>query len=203
MKETKICKKCKEEINKKAKRCPKCGANLGIPGWVKFLIIIFIVFFMCISCMSSCVDSVNESFEETENEYLDVNGKTSFNTGESFENKYIKITLNSVNKNFKKYNKYSAPEKGYKVVQFIFTAENIGKEDQYFDYTDFSCYSGDIAMQQFYGVDDSGLDSGGKISSGKKVTVPLYCEVPMDATDVTAEYDASWLDSVNIVFNAK
>ena len=37
--ETKTCKKCMEEINKKAKRCPKCGANLGMPGWVKFLII--------------------------------------------------------------------------------------------------------------------------------------------------------------------
>ena len=38
--ETKKCKKCMEEINKKAKRCPKCGANLGIPGFVKVLIVL-------------------------------------------------------------------------------------------------------------------------------------------------------------------
>ena len=201
--ETKKCKKCMEEINKKAKRCPKCGANLGMPGWLKFLIIIGIVFFMCISCMSSCANTVSDAFEEAENEYKDINGKTSFKSGEYFQNKYIKITLDSVNTNFKKYSEYSKPAKGYKVVQFVFTAENIGEDDQYFDYTDFNCYADDEAMQQFYGTDDSGLDSGGTISSGKRVTVPLYCEVPISATSVTAEYDASWLDSINIEFIAQ
>ena len=36
--ETKICKKCKEEINKKAKRCPKCGAKQGMPVWLIIVI---------------------------------------------------------------------------------------------------------------------------------------------------------------------
>ena len=203
VKETKKCKKCMEEINKKAKRCPKCGANLGMPGWLKFLIVIGVVIVMCVSCMSSCADSVNDAMEETEKEYLDINGKTSFKVGESFQNKYIKITLDSTNINFKKYSEYSKPSKGNKVVQFVFTAENIGEDDQYFDYTDFNCYADDIAMKQFYGTDDSGLQGGGKISSGKKVTVPVYCEVPSTSSKVVAEYDASWLDDVNIEFIAK
>jgi uncharacterized protein YgiM (DUF1202 family) len=76
-----------EEINKKAKRCPKCGANLGIPGFIKVLIVLAIIFGLCVSCMSSCTDAVNDSIEETENEYKDINGKTSFKVGESFENK--------------------------------------------------------------------------------------------------------------------
>lgn len=201
--ETKKCKKCMEEINKKAKRCPKCGANLGIPGFVKVLIVLGVIFFMCISCMSSCADAVDDSIKETENEYKDINGKTSFNVGESFENKHIKVTLDSVNTNFTKYSDYSKPEKGNKVVQFVFTAENVGEDDQYFSYTEFNCYADDAAMQQFYGVEDAGLESGGTISSGKKITVPVYCEVPTSATKITTEYDASWLDNNNIEFIAK
>lgn len=37
MKETKTCKHCKEEINKSAKKCPKCGGKQG--GVVKWIII--------------------------------------------------------------------------------------------------------------------------------------------------------------------
>ena len=55
-------------------------------------------------------------------------------------------------------------------------------------------------MQQFYGAEDAGLDSGGKISSSKKITVPVYCEVPTSSTKIIAEYDVSWLDNNNIEF---
>ena len=41
--ETKKCKYCQEEIAKNAKRCPKCGGKLGMPGWVKFLIIVGVI----------------------------------------------------------------------------------------------------------------------------------------------------------------
>lgn len=204
--ETKTCKKCMEEINKKAKRCPKCGANLGIPGFVKFLIIMAVIFFMCISCMASCAnsvgDAIDESIKETENSYKDVNGKESFNIGETFENKYIKVKLDSVNTDFKNYSQYSKPDAGFKVVQFVFTAVNIGDDDQYFDYTDFDCYADDTSVKQFYGADDAGLFSGGNISKGKKVTMPVYCEVPVDSEKVIVEYDASWIENTNIVFNA-
>ncbi len=41
--ETKICKKCKEEINKKAKRCPKCGAKQGMPVWLIIVIAVVVI----------------------------------------------------------------------------------------------------------------------------------------------------------------
>lgn len=41
--ETKQCKKCKEEINKKAKRCPKCGARQGMPVWLIVIIVIVVI----------------------------------------------------------------------------------------------------------------------------------------------------------------
>ena len=36
----KQCKKCKEQINKKAKKCPRCGANQGMSAWALLIIIV-------------------------------------------------------------------------------------------------------------------------------------------------------------------
>ena len=89
-KDVKICKHCKEEISKGAKRCPKCGGKLGLPGWIKGLIVIIIIFFCVVGCMSSCGKAVEDAVEETKNEFKDKNGKTSFKLNESFENKYMR-----------------------------------------------------------------------------------------------------------------
>ena len=64
--QTKPCKYCKEEIAKNAKRCPKCGGKLGMPGWVKALIVIAIIFFCIIGCVSSCFNAVDEAVEKIE-----------------------------------------------------------------------------------------------------------------------------------------
>lgn len=42
-KDTKTCKKCKEQINKKAKKCPHCGAKQGLPTWLIIIIIIIVI----------------------------------------------------------------------------------------------------------------------------------------------------------------
>ena len=202
--ETKKCKKCMEEINKKAKKCPKCGANLGIPGFVKVLIVLAIIFGLCVSCMSSCTDAVNDSIEETENEYKDINGKTSFKVGESFENKHIKVTFVSSNLNYKDISKYATVKDGYKVVEFEFAFENVGKEDELASLYDFNCYADDAAMEQFYNIADENYEVlSATMSAGKTAKGKLYCEVPKDAETITIEYDASWLDNNNIEFIAK
>ncbi|MBR2678195.1 MAG: zinc ribbon domain-containing protein [Bacilli bacterium] len=41
--ETKKCKKCQEEINKKAKKCPKCGSKQGMPTWLIVVIVIIVI----------------------------------------------------------------------------------------------------------------------------------------------------------------
>lgn len=187
-KDTKICKHCKEEIAKSAKRCPKCGGKLGMPGWVKAIIIVVVILVCVVSCMNSCSKAVNDAVEEAFGGYDDQNGKTTFKVGEVFESKYLKVTFDSSNLNFTNYSKYADVKSGYKVVQFKFTAENIGEDNQTFDYTDFNCYADDQTMQQFYSTDDSGLDSGGTVSKGKKVTVPVYCEVPKDSKKVSVEF---------------
>lgn len=197
-KNMKICKHCKEKIAKSAKRCPKCGGKLGMPLWAKLLIIIAIIFACIIGCVNSCSNAVDEAFGG----YDDQHGKTSFNIGETFESKYLKVKFDSANLNFTNYDKYSTIKNGYKVVQFKFTAENIGDENQTFDYTDFNCYADNKSMQQFYGTDDSGLESGGTISKGKTATASVYCEVPKNSSTVTVEFKPMLADN-NYTFIAK
>lgn len=42
-KQMKVCKKCKEQIDKKAKKCPHCGSKQGVPVWVIIIIVIVII----------------------------------------------------------------------------------------------------------------------------------------------------------------
>lgn len=196
--EKKQCKKCKEEINKKAKKCPKCGANQGMPLWAKLLIIIGIIIACVVGCVNGCSNAVDEAFGG----YDDQKGKKEFNVGETFESKYLKVKFDSSNSNFTNYNEYSTVKDGFKVVQFTFTAENVGEENQTFDYTDFNCYADDKTMQQFYGTDDSGFESGGTISKGKKVTTSVYCEVPKNSSKVTVEFKPMLADN-NYTFIAQ
>ncbi len=200
--ETKKCKKCMEEINRKAKKCPKCGANLGLPGWLKFLIIIGIVFVMCISCMSSCANSVNDAIEETEkeykDEYADINGKTSFKVSESFENKHLKITITEVDTNWKGYSSYTKPSSGKKVIRITLTAENVGAESDSISSYSFNCYADDVVVDEYIWADDYS-EFGGTLSSGKKTIGAIYYEVPTDAETLVLEYEPNILDSESVI----
>lgn len=202
--ETKKCKKCMEEINKKAKRCPKCGANLGMPGFVKFLIVVVIIIALCASCVGGCANAVDDAIKETENEYLDVNGQTSFKVGETFENKHIKVTFVSSNLNYTNISEYASVKDGYKIVEYEFAFENIGDTDELASLYDFNCYADDVAMEDFYNVFDENYEVlSATMSLGKKASGKLYCEVPKNANKLTIEYDASWFDDNNIEFIAK
>lgn len=198
VKETKKCKKCMEEINKKAKRCPKCGANLGMPGWLKFLIVIGVVIVMCVSCMSSCADSVSDSVNDLTNSYKDINGKTSFKVGESFQNKYLKVTVTDVNTNWKGYDSYGKPGEGKKIVRVAINAENIGEESEDISSLYFKLYADDVVVNQYIWADD-GTEFGGTISSGKKTAGALYYEVPSNAKTLQLEYAPYVLDSSIVV----
>lgn len=203
--ETKKCKKCMEEINKKAKRCPKCGANLGIPGFVKVLIVLAVIFGLCVSCMSSCTDAVNDSIEETEkefkDEYSDKNGKKTFKIGETFENKHLKVTITDVNTDWKDYSEYFEPSEGKKIIQIAITAENVGKDSEDISSLYFNCYADDVLVDEYIWSEDS-YDFGGTISKGKKTTGYIYYEVPVNSKKYVLEYEPNVLDDeIQVTFN--
>ena len=103
--ETKECKKCKEEINKKAKKCPHCGAKQGLPIWLIIIIVILVI--GIISSLGSNSeeskgnDINNSSNQVPENiEYIKVSKEdldealenNAALARETYNNKYVEVT---------------------------------------------------------------------------------------------------------------
>ena len=197
----KNCKYCREQIPSNAKVCPNCKRSLGLNTGVKVLIVVGIIIVLLGGCVFSCTNSLNKAVKEAFGGYDDQTGKKSFAVGEVFESKHMKVKLDKTNLNFTNYSQYATVDSDKKIVQFSFTAENIGDEDQTFYYYDFNCYADDTAYQQFYSVDDAGLSSGGSISKGKKISINVYCEVPKNASKVYVEYKPLLAEN-NYQFNA-
>ncbi len=201
--ETKICKHCKEEINKSAKRCPKCGGKFGLPGWGKALIVIGIILVCIVGCVNSCSNAFNDAIDETKNEYKDINGKTTFALGEAFENKYEKITMTEVNTNFTDYSEYSAPRDGFKYVMLKFEVENINEENDelYVSAASFNCYADGVSVKDAYIGNDAYEYLSATVGKGKKAIGYIFYEVPVSAQKVTVEYNADfWQDGTAIEF---
>lgn len=203
---TKKCKHCQSEIDIAAKVCPNCKKNQGMSGCLKAFIVIIILIISIILLMGACTkevaDSIDESVQETENSYKDKNGKTSFKKGETFENSYIKMTMTEVNANFKDYIEYTTIKDGYKIIMAKFEVENVGEDEQFISYYDFTAYADGMAVEQRYYLNDNYEDISVTINSGKKGIGYVFFEVPTDAKEITIEYEASWLSDIEIEFVA-
>lgn len=197
--ETKKCKQCQKDINKDLRVCPKCGVKQPEPVWAIALVVLFAIGALYgLSTNGEDNQVPNSQKESSKAETSSIKEETkkpappeekkTFKVGEQLETQGLKITFDSSNLNFTNYSRYASVKEGNKIVEFKFTAENIGERDRSFNYYDFNCYADDQKMQQFYSTDDSGLDSGGTISSGKRASVPVYCEVPSNASKITVEY---------------
>lgn len=201
--DTKICKHCQETISKKAKRCPKCGGKLGIPGWAKALIVVVIIFGCIIGCVNSCSNAVADAVEETKNSYVDVNGKTSFSVNETFQNKYEKITMTEVNTNITDYNEYFGPKDGNKIIALKFEIENINEDNDelYVSSFSFHAYADGVAADSYMYASDNYNDLSATVGKGKKAVGYVLYEVPVDAQKITIEYNADfWTDGTAIEF---
>ena len=202
-KKTKVCKYCKETIDKSAKRCPKCGGKQGLPGWVKAIIIILIIIICIVGCVNSCSNGVENAVKETKDEWQDINGKTSFNVNESFQNKYEKITMIEVNTNFTDYGQYSSPTEGYKYVMAKFEVENINeeKDELYVSSYDFNADADGVSVESGYVGNDNYKDLNATLGIGKKAIGYLFYEVPISASKVTINYNPNfWVDGNSIEF---
>ena len=200
---TKKCKFCNEEIAKNAKKCPKCGGRLGLPGWAKFLIVIAIIFFCIVGCVGSCTKGVSDAVNETNDSYKDKNGKTSFKLNESFENKHEKITMTEVNTNFTNYSEYLEPASGNKYVMVKFEVENINPEDDelYVSTLNFNADADGVAVDIAYVGNDQYKDLSATLGKGKKAIGYVFYEVPANAQKITVTYNPDfWADGNAIEF---
>ena len=204
----KHCKRCGAEISKSAKFCPKCGQSYGIPTFVKFLIILFIVFGLLIGCVAACTkglgDAIDDAVKETKDAYKDKNGKTEFGLNESFENKYEKITLIDVNSNFTDHSQYSKPSSGKKYVMVKFEVENTSgeKDEIYVSSLSFNGYADGVAVNTSYVGNDKYSDLSATVGKGKKTVGYIFYEIPTNTKEFIIEYNADfWSDGTVIKFN--
>lgn len=199
----KTCKHCNEQIAKNAKRCPKCGGKLGLPGALKVLIIIVVILACVIGCVSSCTKSVDDSLNDIKDSYKDINGKTTFKVNETFENKYEKITMTEVNTNFTDYSEYNEPSSGKKYIMLKFEVENIDqeKDELYVSSVNFSAYADGVSVDSAIVLNDKYNDLSATLEKGKKAVGYLAYEVPVDAKKITITYNADfWTDGNSIEF---
>lgn len=215
---TKNCKHCKSIIPKVAKICPICRKKQGgIGKWIIIAVVVLVI----IGALGSGGNTENTkpvantdqsptntkastetdaptSKSDTDTTSENVNSdKTTFSTGETWENKYMKVNYLECG-NYTDYNEYFPPADGKKVVYATFEFENVSSSDQVAMYTDFTCYADGYSCDGYYYADDSGFSQ--TLSAGRKCTGTVYFEVPVEATDIEFEYDVNFWTSENIVF---
>ena len=172
-------------------------------GCLGAVIAIVILFVIVIAMMGSCANSVSDAIEDTENSYLDVNGKSEFSINETFENEYVTINMTEIDEDFKDYEEYASIKDGYKVLMVKIEASNVGESDEYVSSYEFNCYADDVSMEEFYGFNNNYESLSSTMSAGKSAFGYLFYEIPEDYNTVYLEYDPSWIDSNNITFNIK
>lgn len=209
--ETKICKHCQTEIPKKAKVCPNCKKKQG--GIVKWIVIAVVVLLLIGSMGGSDDTSNNSSVNNSgvvENNINETNASKGtnesdvesadniFEVGEFLQTDYKKISYLSCEE-YKPENPYMQPEEGYVYYRLEFEFENVGDSDLLASYFDFEGYADGYSIEQ--GYFDDGISA--TLSPGKKAKGAVYFEVPVDATDVTAEYEMNVWTEEKVVFVIK
>ena len=201
MEETKKCKYCQSEIDKKAKVCPNCKRKQGGKG--KFIIIGVIVVVILFAALGGGDDepaatktgNVNAGEDKGKKEEV----SNEFKSGDVVETKDLRISFLSAG-DYTSDNEFLQPKKGNKYVQAEFEFENISDSDKYVSSWDFECYADTYSVEQTW-LDAGSLDA--TLSKGKKTKGSVYFEVPEGAKEITLEYAVNYFTSDKIIFVVK
>ena len=193
--ETKKCKHCFEDINAAATRCPKCGGSQGIPAYAIVLIIIGVLILIGAGLIITLVAKTTINIQNGENniqnkiaeqakEYRDINGKTRFKINETFQNQYEKVTVKSINKDYKSSNELIKPKDGNKFIAIEIEMENINSNE--YSTGLFNAYYNNVALDKDYDFNlENFFSPNGR---NKKSTGYLLYQAPKDANDITLEF---------------
>lgn len=206
MEETKKCKHCQSDIDKKAKVCPNCRKKQG--GKLKFIIIGIVAVFILSALFGGgddgkpkLVDETKptnaeikevkeEKVEETDNE---------FKVGDVIETDTLKISYLSAD-DYVTDNEFITPKDGNKYIKVGFEFENLSDGDQVVSSWDFECYADGYSVDESY-IGDDNLDA--TLSKGKKAKGSIYFEVPEDTKEVSLEYETNFFTEDKIIFIVK
>ena len=121
------------------------------------------------------------------------------NVGDVVQTDEVKISYKSC-KEYTKYNSYSKPKSGNKVMRMEFEFENISRGDILLNTME--CYADGEKCEAYYYADDY-KSSFETISAGKKVKAVLYYEVPKAAKEIVLEYETDYWSDEKVEFIVK
>ena len=151
---------------------------------------------LCAGCGSS-TDGGSGSGESSSSQ---VEEKTSFGVGETYEGDGVKITLNKVEEN--EGTQYLKPDKGNTFIVCEFTVENGSDKELLISAASFDAYADDEAISLSISASyEQGKDLSGTIAKGKKLTGIIGYELPADWKELELQYKPNlFLDkTVNFV----
>ena len=120
------------------------------------------------------------------------------NVGDVVTTDEVKISYISC-KEYTKYNSYSKPASGNKIMRMEFEFENISDGDIFT--SDFECYADGEKCGSYYANDYK--TSYATISKGRKYKSVIYFEVPKSAEEVVLEYETDYWSEEKIEFIVK
>lgn len=213
MSETKLCRHCKTEINKKAKICPNCQKKQG--GILKFIIIGVVIIGIIGAAASQGKDEpklvgtegnseISDNASNPEATATPVPEKTTFAIGETAELKDIYVTLMSVTES--EGSDFNAPADGKVFALCEFEIENNSDDDitvssmlSFEAYCDSYATSLSISALLAKG-DKNQLD--GSVAAGKKMNGVIGYEIPVDWDELEINFTPDFWSGKEIVFVA-
>jgi hypothetical protein len=92
----KTCKYCKEQINKKAKRCPHCGGKQkGILSLLVKIVVIIILFFIVLGVFAELSTDEEDFTDSTDSSSLVQTKRTGIDK-QIYDNDFFTVTINSI-----------------------------------------------------------------------------------------------------------
>lgn len=197
-----VCKDCGTELSSKAKICPKCGLDQR-NFYSKHKVLMLILAIICLGAIGTAAGGGSSKQTVITSNSNTVQGTSpqqiekKVNVGGTVQTNQVKITYRTAS-DYTKYNSYSKPKEGNKVIRAEFEFENISNSDIYLENVD--CYADGEKCEAYYYADDYKAPTLESLSSGKKLKVTLYYEVPKTAQEVILEYSTNYWTSEKIEF---
>ncbi len=197
MGETKKCKHCQTEIDKKAKVCPNCRRKQG--GKAKFIILGIIVIIVIVAALNGTDDGPKkvENTDGTKQVSTDKANTTTpeaevttFKVGETASLKDVLVTLNGVTES--EGSDFNMPSDGNVFLLCEFTIENNSSKDiAVSSIMSFEAYVDDFSINQsITGLLEKGdknqLD--GSVAAGKKMNGIIAYEAPKDWKEIEVNF---------------
>lgn len=167
--------------------------------WWFWVIIIVVIVAIAGSGEENNTTVISQNSTSVENTTQETTEKK-VNVGDIVQTDEVKISYKS-SKEYKKYDSYSKPKSGNKVMRVELEFENISEGDIYLEGLD--CYADGEKCEEYYYSDDYKSPLMESLSKGKKVKAVLYFEVPKSAKDIILEYETDYWSNEKVEFIVK